>query len=318
MTVGGVGWYLLVVHLPNPRDASREQLLRWLVQRNLAEEPLETQVALVDRLRVEIEGDIDVCQQANSLSDEQREQLNTNVQLLKQVWFKMCTTRYYETAAENRTSYLEQQIATIMRWAKVSSQFSSTETTSRSVVSNLFDQIEGWIAEAPVDTQARMQAVVKDGFVCWLSNCDLAMDSMDTRRALARRIAASVESGTRLDAPVGTMSTDRRTWLQANFELLLEAWVYERADAFHQTPPSKQVAFVDREIDRFTDWGILELLADPHTRNDIEQARITGVTRLLELVDVWIARAAPSDQVRLRALINDVKAQIVERLVHGT
>ena len=94
--------------------------------------------------------------------------------------------------------------------------------------------------------------------------------------------------------------------------------MYERADAFHQTPPSKQVAFIDREIDRFNDWGILKLLADPRTRNDIEQARITGVTRLLELVDVWIARADPSDQVRLRALINNVRARIVERLVHST
>ena len=74
---GGAGssWYFLTVHLPHPRDASPEQLLRWMVQRELRNESPDVQLALVDRLEAELTSRSKLDGVASQLSDGQRRQL---------------------------------------------------------------------------------------------------------------------------------------------------------------------------------------------------------------------------------------------------
>ena len=73
LAAGGVGaWRLLCPPLPRPELADREQLIVWLVTRDLNEEPAPTRRALARRLEEEFRGHVDWEATGRKLSPAQR------------------------------------------------------------------------------------------------------------------------------------------------------------------------------------------------------------------------------------------------------
>jgi hypothetical protein len=55
-----LAWRSWAFSLPAPERADRDGLFRWLVLRDVPQEPWSTQLALVDRLEQEVERGVDV------------------------------------------------------------------------------------------------------------------------------------------------------------------------------------------------------------------------------------------------------------------
>ena len=109
-------WYLLVVRMPDPSTASRAGLFRWLVLREVAAEPREVQVALVNRLQAELKSGLAADTQGVPLSPAYRELLQKNAEHLKQVWFTTRVEEYTLVPAAEQMEFLTEQIDAISRW----------------------------------------------------------------------------------------------------------------------------------------------------------------------------------------------------------
>ena len=90
------GGYYMITRLPPPAACSKEQLLRWLVLRDLSTASPRTRSALVDRLQTEILRDPNVVEGASSLTPSQSRQLHKNVKLLQHVWFVDRVDQYHQ------------------------------------------------------------------------------------------------------------------------------------------------------------------------------------------------------------------------------
>ncbi|MEE9603559.1 MAG: hypothetical protein V3V75_09655, partial [Thermoguttaceae bacterium] len=73
--------------LPHPRDADREQLVRWLVLRDLRGESGELRLALIQRLEQEFSAEVDWDSMSDRLTQSQQQRLRDNLVLLLRPWF---------------------------------------------------------------------------------------------------------------------------------------------------------------------------------------------------------------------------------------
>jgi hypothetical protein len=316
----GAGWFVASLGLLDPAHASRDDLFRWLVLRDLDQEPPQTQLALVERLQQELRAGIEIDGAARALDDSQRVRLRNNVQLLKHVWFVARVDDYERCEPSRRMAYLEEQLATVMSWTAIdlrSAAAASDTVAADARATEFFDEIEHWIEQATGPRRERMIVAVQDGVVCWLATKDLDAEPMDTRRDLALRIARELNAGMRLDTITLELSATQREQLIANGQLLLEAWLHEQAGLYAQMPAADREAYVGRQIDNVMAWGLLEALAPPNEAADattnLQTAQRAGLMKLMTLTDTWIAHAEPSQRPALEQFVADVKLQLLRR-----
>lgn len=120
IVAGAVAVATLYRPLPLPEQANRDQLLRWLVLRDLSRESEETRAVLVRRLDQEFAtGEIDFAATGEKLSLEHRQRLWRNVELLMEPWFFDKLEGYLATENEQRVAYLDHLIDTIDHWRKI-------------------------------------------------------------------------------------------------------------------------------------------------------------------------------------------------------
>ncbi len=120
IVAGAVAAAMLYRPLPAPEQANRDQLLRWLVLRDLSQESEETRAVLVCRLDQEFAtGEIDFAATGENLSPEHRQRLWRNVELLMEPWFIDKLQGYLATESDQRVAYLERLIDTIEHWRKI-------------------------------------------------------------------------------------------------------------------------------------------------------------------------------------------------------
>lgn len=308
LVVGGAGgsWYFVFVHLPHPRQASPQQLLRWMVQRDLAAERYDVQLALVDQLEQELKNELRVDDVEARLNTEQQQQLRANFQQLKYVWFVSRTKRYFARPPEQRFSFLERQLDVINRLSKL--QLASRAEASRNEVkADFFDDIESWISAATGDQKERMIEVVRSGVVCWLATGDLRAQTIETRQELAARIAAALDGDPLANFGQGfSFSSEQRTTLRENAVTLFEAWFQVHAQQYATLPVADRDLFVTTQVQRVYRWGILDFLMQPDDTSRITNnfARWMGLSKL---VDQWIERASDEDRSSLRDLFRHVQ-----------
>ncbi len=310
-----VTWYMSVFHLPHPSQANREQVFRWLVLRDLKLESHEIRIALVDRLQDEMGKDIQLDDQTASLSDSQRVRIVSNVELLKQVWFVQRVGDYHECLPENRMAFLARQLDTISRWTAIDSSLESASTNGGSSgrsnnEGSFFRDIDSWVAQADPAEQERMGTALKDGVVCWLATRELSEQPMGVRLELALRIARYLDSGAKVDSAVASLTSDQQRLLMSNGELLMEAWLHDRADAFFEMPETERDAFVGDQIDSFTKWGLVEWFAKSSGESPSAWA---AQIKFMAMIQSWIARAEPDKRERLQELFTQVAAQWLKR-----
>jgi hypothetical protein len=105
--------------LPNPALANREELLRWIVARDLAKESPETCLVLIRRLEEEFRDGIDWDTVGGKISDAQREQLWKNIPLLFGQWLGDKAAIYAHLSNAERSGFMDRILKTLLSWQGV-------------------------------------------------------------------------------------------------------------------------------------------------------------------------------------------------------
>ena len=117
---GGVAaWRWTERPLEPPEKADREELIRWLVTRDLALQPGQTRRALARRLEEEFQGDVDWDAAGRKLNVSQRRQLWANVPWLLEPWLLDKVEGYFGVPDRQRPAYVDRVIDTIVSWRGV-------------------------------------------------------------------------------------------------------------------------------------------------------------------------------------------------------
>lgn len=117
--MGAAGAYILVTRLPAPENADQDQLLRWLVTRDLSQEPVALRLALARRLEEESRRGVNWDATASRLSKAQRRRLWQNLPVLLEPWFLEKVDGYFALADGEQVVYLDRVIDTVRQWRGV-------------------------------------------------------------------------------------------------------------------------------------------------------------------------------------------------------
>ena len=105
--------------LPDPSRADRQQLLRWLVVRDLADEAPATRLVLAQRLETEFAEGIDWEATGQRLDDAHRHQLWNNIPLVLGAWLGDKAAAYDRLPSEERRPLLDACLKTLDAWRPV-------------------------------------------------------------------------------------------------------------------------------------------------------------------------------------------------------
>jgi len=134
--------------LPPPEKADRDQLIGWLVTRDLAEEPFQTRQALARRLEEEFRGQVDWEATGRELSLAQRRQLWDNLPRLLEPWLLDKVDGYFGRSEQQRPAYVDQVLDTIAQWRGVDSlrpekvEEDPAEAESSGLMAMLYGRVE--------------------------------------------------------------------------------------------------------------------------------------------------------------------------------
>lgn len=295
----------------DPAMASRGQLMRSLVLRDLSAEPLEAQRAWVDRLQRELQGEFE-SQGTVQLSERYRQRLAQNVLTLQNVWFRTRTAQYASLPAEQRTPFLLDQLALVASWTKLASVLDSGPVPPEAGTKMLIQRLEAWLSEAEGTEREQMAAIIRDGTICWLSTTDLAQQPLAVRTELALRLARELDRGSR--PAVGSLVADpeRQSRLAHNAAQLVEAYVYHLADSYAELPSGERLKFVDNQLATVERWGVAELLSSaPASGSAHTASRAVAAMELARHTQVWIEHAPPEKKESVEQFVRAVQARLV-------
>jgi hypothetical protein len=105
--------------LPEPAKANRQELLRWLIATDLAEQTPETQLTLAERLEAEFGSGIDWAAFQSRLNDAERQQLFRNIPCVLRPWILKKANAYAQMAADQKTAFLDRLLDTLEVWRGV-------------------------------------------------------------------------------------------------------------------------------------------------------------------------------------------------------
>ena len=106
--------------LPDPAKANREELLRWLITKDLAKEPAPTQLALAQRLETEFAAGVDWSEFKNQIDEPQcRATVRKISPAFCVPWILEKADAYGQLAADQQTAFLDRLIDTLEVWQGV-------------------------------------------------------------------------------------------------------------------------------------------------------------------------------------------------------
>jgi hypothetical protein len=117
-TVVGAAVPFLLPGLPDPAVAGRDDLFRWVVTRDLAQETPETRVVLARRLEQEFSTGVD-WSILESATEAQRRQLWKNLPPLFGAWLRDKAAAYAQLPERQRTKFMDGIFAAVASWQGV-------------------------------------------------------------------------------------------------------------------------------------------------------------------------------------------------------
>ncbi len=160
----GGGVFLYVTRMPDPATADLHGLFRWLVTRDLSNEPLEVQQQILERLEGELKNGLQIGKASEGLTEIQREKLIENADLLGRLWFLNQVDRYFAHPAAERLGYLNQQIDEIQRIgiAETLAALVPNQLTSgpKNMWVSLNERIQRWTARLDPGRKAQAEQFV--------------------------------------------------------------------------------------------------------------------------------------------------------------
>ena len=319
---GGIGCWMLFGPLPDPSDAGIRDLARWLLQRDLVNEPRKIQVSLVNRLQAELKSDFALASQRR-WSDNSHDQLLRNVVFLGKVWFQERCRQYQELDKPARLPFLESQLTIVSRWSSLETRLLDNQPpTSGSPALpstvRLFERIETWVDEAEGAQRTRLTRAIQDATLCSLVTDNMADQSMEVRRDLADRITSFLNKagdglGDRLQ-----LQPSHYTRLSENSLALMEAWLINRAMEFQSLSPQQKEPYVENQLAQMKQWnlsGLLEPAAEGQSNTSQQSSADSSMKLLGHIVphlETWTNRAEPAQQDALRELIQQFQSQLIK------
>ncbi len=104
-----------IQRLPDPETADRRGLFRWLIERDLREEPRGLQLVMMQRVERELLAGVDFREVAAMLNDAQRQLLLNNADLLARAWFAREADRYLAEPESTRPLMVGRQIEQVQK-----------------------------------------------------------------------------------------------------------------------------------------------------------------------------------------------------------
>lgn len=153
-------YWMSVIRLPCPEKADREDVVRWLVLRDLRHETIETRTALLRRVEEEFGADFDPAEVGQQLDARYRDRLWTNILTLLETWYSNRVDGYLLTAPSERTAFLDETIAQIEAWKDLAALRPTVDTdcsTGEAGMLALFGQEIGlWKEKASLQRRREM------------------------------------------------------------------------------------------------------------------------------------------------------------------
>ena len=133
--------------LPDPAVANRDELLRWLVTRDLAEETPQTRLLLIQRLQQEFHSGVDWDALKRKTNEAQRKRLWSNIPLLLGPWISDNASAYSQLPQAKRLQFIDNVIDSLMTWRgaerlQMPKDGDAAQSGSGSLMSVLLDQVE--------------------------------------------------------------------------------------------------------------------------------------------------------------------------------
>ena len=136
--------------LPAPKEADRAGLLRWIVIRDLSEEPPLVRGELARRFEEVFPAGLDWDTSSDRLDRSEIDRVRLNVSLLLEAWFLEQTERYSALAPANRLAHIDSVIDRITAWrqtvllASADQNIGVQGSAEAALCSVLLDQTETW------------------------------------------------------------------------------------------------------------------------------------------------------------------------------
>jgi len=300
MVSGGV--WKSGVFQSNPRHASKAELGRWLVLTDLQTQSPRVRLALVDRLLEVMLGDDPFSPNEQvDLSPALSSQLSANIELLQYDWFVSRVKRYAATPPDRRMPFLERQVEVVAAWTMLD----SSDAEPAAAAAEFFDDLTRWVREASPAEAPAMNSAIGDATVCWLATRDLEELSMPVRRELGVRIAEQLDAAPGISPLAEQFTTEQQQRFTTNSRLLMEAWLHAQAGRFAKLAAAEKQPFVDRQLDRIFQWGVLEQLSNGSAAGPLLE--------LVGLTSTWIERADEAIRPPLRELTNMAIQSLMKR-----
>ncbi|MEE2640009.1 MAG: hypothetical protein VX768_05235 [Planctomycetota bacterium] len=311
-SLGMVYWRF--TNLPHPRDASHNQLLYWVVLRDLNQYDRPIQLALVDRFAGEATAIFGKKGQSGaSLSPAQNERLLANIEILKRVWFEIRVDEYAGIGDPKVAEvYLKKQLQLVDEFSNLAydnaamlyPEKAGQELTT--ISDELFTDIDRWLSETPGEKEEATLRTVREATVFWLTTEDLGVHVMETRKELVSRVIAELEAGMDLQETTSFISAERGDRLKENSLLLMEAWFHLLADEYDRLPADQRNAFVDGKIASVKSWKLLDYLGQDKQAT----SPLAAVSLWNQTVGEWVEKADPS----MKPKIGKLRAAFQQRI----
>ncbi|MDZ4818994.1 MAG: hypothetical protein SGJ20_08485 [Planctomycetota bacterium] len=132
--------------LPNPNEADLNQLVRWLVTKDLRQESPQTKDELLDGLEQQIQTPIRSADVQSQLTAPQQTLLMSNADVLAERWFHRQVDQYFAQPEATRPAYLDKQIDEIQGSQLVQSLAGLAENETASGDTKAGNKSAIWIA----------------------------------------------------------------------------------------------------------------------------------------------------------------------------
>jgi hypothetical protein len=158
----GVAIPFLAQSLPDPAKADRQQLLRWLIAKNLEQETPATRLTLAQRLESEFAAGIDWTAFQSKIQEPQRKQLLNNIPCVLRPWILEKAEAYMKLSEGQRTAFLDRLIDTLESWRGVEKILpQSTQNTQGTekppkLTAMLLKEMDSLQKEVPTEQQQQL------------------------------------------------------------------------------------------------------------------------------------------------------------------
>jgi hypothetical protein len=156
--------------LPDPAKANREELLRWLITKDIAKETPATQLALADRLETEFGSGVDWTAYQGKLEEPQRRQLLQNIPSVLRPWILEKADAYGRLSTDRQAAFLDRLIDTLEVWQGIEKLLPQPTTNAKNpptLATMMMQEIERLQKEAPAAQQKPLGQLWTDVQMRW-------------------------------------------------------------------------------------------------------------------------------------------------------